>query len=73
MPFATFSFLRGREVFPGITGHYVHLDHLTGRHDLHVGRQRATGSPLDCLRHADQQDRVARMFASPCQGPTDNL
>ena len=29
MPFATFAFLRGREVFSGITGHYVHLDHLT--------------------------------------------
>lgn len=29
MPFATFSFLPGKNVFPGITGHYVHLDRMT--------------------------------------------
>ena len=29
MPFATLATLPGRKVFSGITGHYVHLDHLT--------------------------------------------
>lgn len=29
MPFTTFSFLPGKTVFPGITGHYVHLNKLT--------------------------------------------
>lgn len=29
MPFTTLASLRGRSVFPGITGRYAHLDHLT--------------------------------------------
>lgn len=29
MPFATFSFLPAKSVFPGITGHYAHLDRMT--------------------------------------------
>jgi len=38
MPFAIYSSLPGRKVFPGITGHYVHLDHLTcGEVDLDAG------------------------------------
>jgi quercetin dioxygenase-like cupin family protein len=38
MPFATFASLRVRDIFPGITGRYVHLDHLTcGELDLTAG------------------------------------